>query len=239
MQSLTTLSPARLLCATMIIFCANYGSMYAQGERKAFEEGDRILTIGLSGAGGAGYGYAYGYGYSPYIGSALKPTITFDYGLKGTNGIVSIGGFASYSSSTFPGSVNNLSSSYSYGGFGYPRDSIYTIAQGGGATSQTFTAGIRLGLHYSTRRWDLYAGAMIGYQYSSTKSNDYSLEYYKGFPNSASSPVRTEEGKGRTLSSQQFLLSPYVGARYYVTKKISLNIEVGQHTGHGGIGFKF
>ena len=238
MQNLTIISSVRLVCATMIFFCANYGSMYAQGERKAFQEGDRILTIGLSGAGGTGYGY--GYGYNPYnIGNTLKPTITFDYGLKGTNGIVSIGGFVSYSSSIFPGSVNNLFSSYSYSGFGYPRDSIYAITQGGGATSQTFTAGIRLGLHYSTRRWDLYAGAMIGYQYSSTKSNDYSTEYYKGFPTSASSPIRTEEGKGRTLSSQQLLLSPYVGARYYVTKKISLNIEVGQHTGHAGIGFKF
>ena len=234
MQNLTTFSPARFVCATMIFFCANYGSMYAQGERKAFQEGDRILTIGLSGAGGTGYGY----GYIQYTGNTLKPTITFDYGLKGTNGIVSIGGFASYAS----GISTGLSSIYNYPyypNFGSQRDSITVSLRGGGSSTQTFTAGIRLGLHYSTRRWDLYAGALIGYQYSSTKSNDYSVEYYKGFPTSASSPIRTEEGKGRTFSSQQFLLSPYVGARYYVTKKISLNIEVGQHTGHGGIGFKF
>jgi hypothetical protein len=235
MQNSTKLSPAPLACLTMIFFCANYGSMYAQGERKAFEEGDKILTFGLSGAGSGGYGINY---YN--LQSALRPTITFDYGLKGTNGIVSIGGFASYSSSK-SSSFSNIYANYPnpYLGFGFPKDSIYAISQGGGATNQTFTVGVRLGLHYSTRKWDLYAGALLGYQYSSTQTNDYSMEYYKGFPTSNSLPIRTEEGKGQNLSSKQFILSPYVGARYYITPKISLNVEVGQHTGHAGIGFKF
>ncbi len=217
----------KLSVLTITFLCANYFSTLAQDEQKAFKEGDKVLSVGISGGGGS-LGY-----------SKLTPSISFDYGLKGTRGIVSLGGFLSYSSSNFPGFTNNLSSSYYYPNFGLPRDSIYTINRGGGTLNHTFTAGIRLGLHYSTRKWDLYAGALLGYQNSSTKTNDYSMEYYKGFPTSTSLPVRTEEGKGQNFSSTQFILSPYVGARYYVTKKISLNLEIGQHTGNAGIGFKF
>jgi hypothetical protein len=225
MQNLTKLSPARLACLTMIFFCANYGSMYAQGERKAFEEGDKILTFGLSGAGGGVRGF----------NSALRPTITFDYGLKGTNGIVSIGGFASYFAS------NSIYNPYGTYGSGIPGDSIYGLPKGDGnrAVYQRLSFGMRFALHYSTRKWDLYGGVMVGYEHTATKSNDYSIALYKILPNSTSIPFGTEEVKGVKYNSGQFLFSPYVGARYYLTKKVSLNVEVGQHTGHVGIGFKF
>ena len=228
MQNSTTFSPARLLSATMIFLCTNYGSMYAQDERKAFQEGDRVLTIGLSRAGSGVYGF----------NSALRPTITFDYGLKGTNGIFSIGGFASYYTSTSTNRSNGNTKGY-YGGSGIPKDSIYGFSSGDGAVYQRIALGIRFGLHYSTRKWDLYGGLVIGYEHTITKSNDYLIEYYKISPTSVLVPVGTEEVKGIEYNSNQFIFSPYVGARYYVTKKISLNIEVGQHTGHGGIGFKF
>ena len=48
MQNSTNLFPVRLVCATMIFFCANCGSIFAQDGQKAFNEGDKILTIGLS-----------------------------------------------------------------------------------------------------------------------------------------------------------------------------------------------
>jgi hypothetical protein len=215
----------KLFILTITLLCANYGSTLAQGEQKAFQEGDKILTFGLSGAGSGVRGF----------NSALRPTITFDYGLKGTNGIVSIGGFASYFAS------NSIYKPPAIYGSGIPGDSIYGLPKGEGnrAVYQRLALGMRFALHYSTRKWDLYGGVIVGYEHTATKSNDYSIALYKILPNSTSIPFGIEEVKGVKYNSGQFLFSPYVGARYYVTKKISLNLEVGQHTGHAGIGFKF
>jgi hypothetical protein len=130
-------------------------------------------------------------------------------------------------------STNNPKYSY------VPQDSIYGFLNGNGAVYQRLSFGMRFALHYSTRKWDLYGGVLVGYEHTATKSNDHSVALYKILPNSTSIPFGTEEVKGVKYNSGQFLFSPYVGARYYVTKKISLNLEVGQHTGHAGIGFKF
>ena len=42
----------KLSVLIIMVLCANYGSTLAQGEQKAFKEGDKILSIGI----GAGYG---------------------------------------------------------------------------------------------------------------------------------------------------------------------------------------
>ena len=227
MQNLTTFSPTRLVCATMIFFCANYGSMYAQGERKAFDEGDKVLSIGIAGGGGS-FGY-----------SKVTPSISFDYGLKGTRGIVSIGGFTSYSQTNSGSSFGNYSS-YVFS----TSDSLYTILKGFNQKSHTITAGLRFGLHYATRKWDLYAGTMIGYQTTIRESTSGTREFYKGgfaggFPTNNGTLLKTEQVNLPTYQNGQMIFSPYVGARYYVTPKVSLNLEIGQHTGNAGIGFKF
>lgn len=218
----------KLFILTISLFCANYGSTFAQGERKAFEEGDKVLTLGFSG-GSSSFGY-----------SKITPSISFDYGLKGTRGIVSLGGFVSYSQMN---SGNNFSNYYNYG-FGSNSDSLYSISSGLNQKSHSITAGLRFGLHYATRKWDLYAGALIGYQTTITESASGTREFYKGgfvggYPPNNGTLLRTEQANLPSYQYGQMIFSPYVGARYYVTKKISLNLEVGQHTGHAGIGFKF
>jgi hypothetical protein len=65
------------------------------------------------------------------------------------------------------------------------------------------------------------------------------MSYFKEYPNSTSIPIKDDFIYFQSMNNGQFILSPYVGAKYYVTKKISLNIEAGQQTGSIGIGFKF
>jgi hypothetical protein len=232
----------KLSILTITFFCANYFSTMAQDEQKAFKEGDKVISIGIAG----------GFGSSGY--SKLTPSISFDYGLKGTRGIVSIGGFLSYSNSTSQYS-NQFSSGYggSYGGgyggsyfgggFGYnPSDTTTHYTSYSNLKKQSITAGIRLGLHYSTRKWDLYAGAMIGYQFTLSETNQFSTTTYKYEPNAQYPSINTTSTsypRSPSFHPDNIILSPYAGARYYVTKKVSLNLEVGQHTGNIGIGFKF
>jgi hypothetical protein len=221
----------KLSILTIMFLCANYFSTLAQGERRAFDEGDKIVSFGISGGSGSS-------GFS-----TLTPSISFDYGLKGTRGIVSIGGFLSYSNSNY-GNQNSYSSLY----FNQPitKDSVnYSIIKSSGFNQHTITAGLRFGLHYATRKWDLYAGALIGYRISFTNSQTQTTDFYKGIPSQYGFPSTN----GKLLNSETFIypartygqmiLSPYVGARYYVTPKISLNLELGQHTGNIGVGFKF
>jgi hypothetical protein len=220
----------KLSILTITVLCANYFSTSAQGEQKAFNEGDKVLSVGISGGSGSS-------GYSK-----LTPSISFDYGLKGTRGIVSIGGFLSYSQTNYGSFVGG-----GYGGYYGPsvnNDSIYTISNGFEYTNRKITAGLRFGLHYSTRKWDLYAGALIGYQTTFNESTSGTVNYYKGldaqgFPSPNGKFIKSETSTSPSSNYSQLIFSPYVGARYYVTKKISLNLEIGQHTGNAGIGFKF
>jgi hypothetical protein len=114
-----------------------------------------------------------------------------------------------------------------------------------GYNQHTITAGLRFGLHYSTRKWDLYAGVLVGYGLSLTNSQTQTTDFYKGiysqygFSSTDGKLLNSETFTYPARSTGQLLLSPYAGARYYVTPKISLNLEVGQHTGNIGIGFKF
>ena len=214
---------------TITFLCANYFSTLAQDEQKAFNEGDKIISVGISG-GGSSSGY-----------SKLTPSISFDYGLKGTRGIVSVGGFLGYNYSNSQNYFFN-SNSFGSGGFGgIPLDTGTYYSIKSVQKIQTLTAGLRIGLHYSTRKWDLYAGAMIGYQSTLTNDNSFTTATYKrnNNPFTYADKIRESTVDYRLRTNGQMILSPYVGARYYVTKKVSLNLEVGQHTGNVGIGFKF
>ena len=215
----------KLSTLTITFLCADYFSTFAQDEQKAFKEGDKILSVGIGG----------GFGSSGY--SKLTPSISFDYGLKGTRGIVSIGGFLSYSNSNTSTYYNGFSSSF---GINNP-DTITRITNSFNSPKQhSITAGLRLGLHYSTRKWDLYAGAMIGYNRIIRNAYEFQTDVYKGVPSSTNNNPFSKEITSVSASVySKMIFSPYVGARYYVTKKISLNLEVGQYTGNLGIGFKF
>jgi hypothetical protein len=242
MQNLRKLLFIRLAYLTMAIICANYGSILAQEEQKAFKEGDKILSIGV-GLGGESplsnsfqrMGFYSGlYGVSEGKYPSFTPSISFDYGLKGTRDIVSIGGFASYSQRTSPSSI------YASGNHNYVlgQDSIYSYLNLKGLRSHTFTVGIRLALHYSTKKWDLYGGTMLGYQKTFTESEAGSEVFYKK-NNGSGIPVGTTTFTYPNYGQEQFIFSPYIGARYYVTKKVAFNIEAEQSKGRIGLSYKF
>jgi hypothetical protein len=231
----------KLSILIITVICANYGSTFAQEEQKAFKEGDKIISIGIGPGNetiyptyGGGFGSGFG-SYSTY-NQRVTPSISFDYGLKGTRGIVSIGGFVSYSY-------------YNLGGMGIGflnnnPDSLYTNFKGFENKSHSITAGLRFALHYSTRKWDLYAGTLVGYHSYIVESRSGTIDYYKGnftggFPLPNATPVKSESLSIQGYNQNKFILSPYVGARYYVTKKVALNLEAGQYTGNVGLSFKF
>lgn len=231
-----------LFILTIAVICANDGSTFAQDEHKAFKEGDKILSIGIGPGNESVYPIYTGFGYGGFFLSAtnrrIAPSISFDYGLKGTRGIVSIGGFMSYSQ-------NNLGSDV--GSYIYRlerQDSLYLVSTGFKYSTHTLTAGLRVGLHYATRKWDLYAGTMIGYQRIIRESTSGTRELYKGvfsgvYPPNNGILQTTEHVDAQSFSSGKIIFSPYIGARYYITKKLALNIEAGQHTGNVGLSFKF
>lgn len=208
----------RLTTLTITFLCANYFSTLAQDEQKAFKEGDKIISIGIN-RGGTLSG-----------NTNFAPTINYDYGLKGTRGIVSVGGFFSYSKTPFASNRNGSS--------GDERDSTIILYKGiGGYDRQTFTVGLRLGLHYSTRKFDLYGGTLIGFQKVCTESDMTKIDYYKGtFPNTKL--IKTEYDTPQTYCHGQFIFNPYVGARYYVTKKVGIYLEAAPNTVSTGLSFK-
>jgi hypothetical protein len=201
-------------------------------KKKAFDEGDKIISIGVS--NGINEVINTNLSSNNYQ-SVFTPSVTFDYGLKGTRGLISIGGFASFSSNQFS-SFNN------YNGYGYniSPDGLYYNSKMEDIKSTTFTTGLRLGIHYSTRKWDLYGGLMAGIRTFNSKGGVITNDYYKGTPNNPFNEfVRQEKIDFFNKNTTNLFLSPYAGARYFVTKKVSLNLEVGQYTGNIGFGFKF
>jgi hypothetical protein len=219
----------RLSVLTITSLCANYFSTLAQDEQKAFNEGDKIISVGISG-GGSSSGY-----------SKLTPSISFDYGLKGTRGIVSVGGFLGYNNSNSQNYISN-SAPFGGGGFGgFPLDTGTYYSLKSDYKVQTLTAGLRIGLHYSTRKWDLYAGTMFGYKTTLAESNSYITTTYKlnNNPLTYADKISESSVTYQLRTNGQFIFSPYVGARYFVTKKIAIGVEAGQHTGNVGLSFKF
>ena len=227
----------KLSILTITVICANSFSIMAQDEQKAFNEGDKVITIGVSnGMIGALAGGIPNYTYR----NTFTPSVTVDYGVKGTRGIFSIGAFSSFSRERFAGYDEHNYFGGTNGGYILGNDGLYTISKREDLNTNVFTLGVRFGLHYSTRKWDLYGGLMIGDRTTISEGGKWSTEHYEGtLQNPYSKLVKTDETNLFNRKSSTFFVSPYVGAKYYFTKKLSLNLEVGQYTGNVGLGFKF
>jgi hypothetical protein len=188
----------KLTVLTIILCCANYGSIFAQGERKAFEEGDKIL------------GFTVGGSYGKQIGLNGTLGASYETAIKGTNGLLSIGGFAELerTQQIFSSQSQSLPSSFDV---------------------RNISGGVKLALHYSPNsKWDLYAGTRIGATYSSALGISGDLISNK-------IPING----GNTLDKLNLILDPYIGARYYFTKKVGLQLETTGKQTTFGIVIKF
>jgi len=118
----------KLSILTITVVCANYGSAFTQDEQKAFKEGDKILSIGIGG------------GYGQNIGIQGTMGVAYEKAIKGTNGILSVGGFTNFTTSSqkFLADKSN-----------FPYYNTYA------AKVNEFSGGVKLGIHYATRKWDL------------------------------------------------------------------------------------
>jgi hypothetical protein len=234
----------KLSILTIAVICANYGSILAQDGQKAFKEGDKIFTFGF------GYGSEKPLSSITHNGSlnfskgnepiGFTPSIAFDYGLKGKKVLLSIGGFLSYSQRTAP-----VDGGYGFNAYdNYPsnvaKDSIYSILKLRGLKSHTLTAGIRVGLHYSTRKWDFYGGTMVGFQKVITESSAGEQTYHKVNPFMGDYyQIGSSKFVYLDYGLEQIVVNPYVGIRYFITPKVALNLEAEQLKGRVGLSFKF
>ncbi|MCU0470696.1 MAG: hypothetical protein MUF58_19080, partial [Arcicella sp.] len=80
MQHLQKNYLTRLAYLTMVIIGMNQGMAFAQEEKKAFDEGDKIISIGVSNGINNILSTSINQGY---YRPAFTPSVTFDYGLKG------------------------------------------------------------------------------------------------------------------------------------------------------------
>ncbi len=177
----------------------------ATSQEQAFNEGDKILTIGVSG------------GYSKYQGSLFRPSMTFDYGLKSTNGLLSLGVYGSY-----------FSKSYQHG------DEDILVSGYYSKYKQTdFSVGARLAIHYPYlhKKIDFYAGLGLGI--NRTITSDYSAKRL----DSNGKIVVLAEFPGSTVNSLESL--PFAGFRYNILKNINLNLEATHKSLSVGLGVKF
>ena len=191
----------KLSILTIIILCANYGSVLAQDEQKAFKEGDKVLSVGF----GGGYGQVIG--IQGAIGVAYEKAIT------GTKGILSIGGFANFNTS----SQNFLADR-----------NIFPYYDTYSAKINEISGGVKFGIHYATRKLDLYGGLMAGGSYSTLRDGAYGIK-----PNS---PIDC----GNSLEKLKLLVNPFIGVRYYISNKVGLQFETdGKKQSNVGLSFKF
>jgi hypothetical protein len=177
----------------------------ATSQEQAFNEGDRILTIGVSG------------GYSKYQGSLLRPSMTFDYGLKGTNGLLSVGVYGSY-----------FSKSYQFGNEDLMASGYYAKYK-----QTDFSSSVRLAIHYPFlhKKIDVYAGLGLGINKAITR--DYSSKRLDANGNI----IVLEEFSNSTVNTLEAL--PFAGFRYNILKNINLNLEATHKSLSVGFGVKF
>jgi hypothetical protein len=177
----------------------------ASSQEQAFNEGDRILTVGVSG------------GYSKYQGSLMRPSMTFDYGLKGTNGLLSLGVYGSYFSKT-----------YLYGNEDLLVSGYYSKYK-----QTDFSLGARLAIHYPYlhKKIDFYAGLGLGI--NKVITSDYSSKSI----DSNGKVVVLGEFLGSTVNTLEAL--PFAGFRYNISKTINLNLEATHKSVSVGLGVKF
>ncbi len=172
-------------------------------EDRVFGEGDRILTIGAIGT------------TTKFERSLIKPSITFDYGLKKTNGILSIGFYANYAS--YFNQKIILSA-------GLINESFY---------QEDIAGGLRLGFHYVCvhKKLDLYGGLGIGV--NNSHASEYSLKKIDDRGNISDLVTIPEDN----LTTLQF--TPLFGFRSYLSRKMSLNLEAAESYFSMGLGVKF
>jgi hypothetical protein len=177
----------------------------ASSQEQAFNEGDRILTVGVSG------------GYSKYQGSLMRPSMTFDYGLKGTNGLLSLGVYGSYFSKT-----------YLYGNEDLLVSGYYSKYK-----QTDFSLGARLAIHYPYlhKKIDFYAGLGLGINKAITS------DYLSKSIDSNGKVVVLAEFLGSTVNTLEAL--PFAGFRYNISKTINLNLEATHKSVSVGLGVKF
>lgn len=176
----------------------------------AFGKGTNVLSIGL----GLGGDYTYiGGGYS----STPNFVVTYDNGTFDHvgPGIISLGGLLSYkgASSDFidPHSGYYYNQSWSY-----------------------FILGFRSAYHWNftkSNRFDPYAGLMLAY-YDIGYSISTSDPYYK-FPGDPYYYYYTDSYKS------YLALSVYIGARYYVSNKVAIWLELGAGYSNAALGVSF
>jgi hypothetical protein len=135
-------------------------------------------------------------GWSKYSGFSRGFGATYEQAVNGTNGILSIGVFSYYKKALLPN---------------YKADSsmvwVPNIKDGDNSKIENFGLGVSLAAHYALKRWDFYAGLRLGADYQHSKFFD------------------LNNGKKYNYGSFSPILAPFAGARYYVSKSISLQLE--------------
>jgi hypothetical protein len=183
-----------LSLSLMLILSIGYK---ASSQEKAFNEGDKILTIGVSGG--------YSGGYNRFQGILLRPSVTYDYFLKKAKGIISLGAYLNFYSKK-----NEMEYSYDNG----LNELIKTSY-----TTRNFSTGLRLGIHYPFihHNFDVYGGLALGL--SSTGTIDYTRKTFGN--NGVLTSIFTPLDEYYTT----FDVIPLFGLRYSPISKISINIE--------------
>ena len=182
----------------------------ASSNTNAFGKGSNVLNVGV-GLGGD-YTY-YGYGYS----STPNFVLSYDNGTFGNvgPGTISLGGLFSYKGI-----------SYGYTDF----NSGYTYNQ----NWNYYIIGIRSAYHWnftSSSRFDPYLGIMLAYydiNYKASSNDPYydrpGNPHYYYYSNSYASYTA---------------LSLYIGARYFVSNRVGLWLELGYGYSNAALGVSF
>jgi hypothetical protein len=171
--------------ALLILSSYSYFSQ-AQNFEKAFKEGDKIIGLNTN------------IGWDRYSGFPKGFGINYDQAIKGTNGILSIGGFAYYKRQIIPGyKADTTIGNIIYG------SQDYSIKN----KIENYGLGISIAAHYAVKRWDFYGGLRIGV-------DNQRYNFYDTYTN------RIVKG-----SNFEPMIIPYSGARYYMNKSVSLQLE--------------
>lgn len=160
-------------------------------------------------------GFGLGGDYTDiYSGYSSTPNfvITYDNGTFDHvgPGIISLGGLLSYKGASYTG----------IDGAGYPYNDSWNY----------YIIGFRAAYHWnftSNPHFDIYAGLMLAY-YDISGSVSFNDPYYKGIGNPYDA----------TYSSYT-ALSLYLGARYYVSNKIGIWLELGYGYSNAALGISF
>jgi hypothetical protein len=177
---------------------------------------DQSTTEGFGkGSNVIGIGLGLGGNYTDiYSGYSSTPNfvLTYDNGTFGNvgPGIISLGGLFSYKGVSYTG----------YDGAGYPYDDSWHY----------YIIGFRAAYHWdftSNPHFDPYAGLMLAY-YDISASTSFNDPYYNGIGNPYNATYASYTA-----------LSLYIGARYFVSNKIGIWLELGFGYSNAALGVSF